>query len=176
MTPSRILKIYYAVTFAVGVLLTIPLSFLVQTAEVGGRGAAIMTLSWNILFVMLLPIIMDISERMYYKARFVQLEEVATNNPELAAMINERCKKLHIAGFRFAVIDSPDTEVFSYGLWRNNPRLVVPQLLLSTEQTTSIPSIEKELVRFSKTEPTLIFFGFAVVQVALQHLLMMVIH
>jgi hypothetical protein len=176
VTPSRILKIYYTVTFTIGIILTVPLAFLVQTTEVGGRGAAIMTLSWNVLFVMLLPIIMDIGERMYYKARFVQLEEIATNNPELAAVIKERCETLHIAGCRFAVIDSVDTEVFSYGLWRNNPRLVVPQLLLSNEQASVIPSIEKELVRFSKTEPTLIFMGFAVAQIALQHLLMLFIH
>lgn len=176
MTPSRILKTYYAVTFIVGALLTIPLAFLVHTTEVGSRGAAIMTLSWNILFVMLLPIIMDISERMYFKARFMQLEEIATNNPELAAVINEKCKTLHIAGCRFAVVDSPDTEVFSYGLWRNNPRLVVPELMLSKEGQSAIPSVEKELMRFSKTEPTLIFFGFALAQVALQHLWMLAIH
>ncbi|HEY9680902.1 MAG TPA: hypothetical protein V6C86_04905 [Oculatellaceae cyanobacterium] len=176
MTPSRILKVYYAVTFAIGIIFTVPLAFLVQTTEVGARGAAIMTLSWNVLFVMLLPIIMDIGERMYYKARFVQLEEIAANNPELAAVIEDRCKSLHIAGCRFAVIDSVDTEVFSYGLWRNNPRLVVPELLLTNEQTNVIPSIEKELLRFSRTEPTLIFLGFAVAQIALQHMLMFFLH
>lgn len=176
MTPSRILKIYYTIAFTIGALLTVPLAYLVHTTEVGARGAAIMILSWNVLFVMLLPIIMDISERMYFKARFLQLEDLATENPELAKVINERCKTLHIAGCRFAVIESSDTKVFSYGLWRNNPRLVVPQLLLSTDRQSAIPSVERELMRFSKKEPTLIFFAFALVQVGLQHLIMLTIH
>jgi hypothetical protein len=171
VTPSRILKIYYALAFIVGAALTIPLAHFVHINEVGARGGAIMTLSWNILFVMLLPIIMDISERIYFKARFVQLEELAAQNPELAAVINERCKTLHIAGCRFAVISSAETEVFSYGLWRNNPRLVVPELLLEKEQPTGIPSVERELTKFSKTEPTLIFLAFAIVQVLLQQAL-----
>jgi Zn-dependent protease with chaperone function len=160
-----------------GVLLTIPLAHWMNTLEVGVRGSAIMILTWNILFVMLLPMVMDYSERKYFKARFVQLEEIAASNPELAKIINERCKTLHIGSCRFAVIDSPQTEIFSYGVWGRNPRLVVPNSLLADAQEPQvIPSIERELTRFSRREPTIIFLGFAVLQFGLLHLLAMVVH
>ncbi len=172
VTPSRILKLYYAATFAVGILLTIPLAYWVDIQEVGVRGSIIMTLCWNVLFVMLLPMVMDWGERHYFKARFMQIEEVAGTNPELASVIDAQCKKLHIFGCRFAVVNSANTELFSYGVWGRNPRLVISQSFLSAaEKAKIIPSIEAELHRFRRTEPTLVFFCFAAVQIIFQYLL-----
>jgi hypothetical protein len=171
--PSRILKIYYAVTLAVGIILTIPLAHWVQIQEVGVRGGIIMTLCWNVLFVMLLPMVMDWGERHYFKARFMQIEEIASSNPELAAVIKEQCQKLHIPGCRFAVVSSTNAELFSYGVWGRNPRLVVSESLLSPEEKSKIiPSIEAELNRFSRTEPTIVYVGFAFLQLAVQFLLL----
>lgn len=177
MTTSKILRNYYIATCAIGLLLTFPLAHFMNNLEVGVRGSAIMILCWNVLFVMLLPMVMDYSERRYAKARFLQLEEIAASNPELAKIINERCKTLHIGGCRFAVIDSAQTEIFSYGVWGRNPRLVVPNTLLEAGQEPEvIPSIERELTKFSRREPTIIFLAFAALQFGLLHLLAMFIH
>jgi hypothetical protein len=163
-----VLKIYYLTTFLVGTLLTIPLAQLLQLQEVGARGAALMALCWNVLFIMVLPLVMDWAERRYFKARFMALEEVAKTNPELASFISDQCKKLSIPGLRFAVVDSSVDELFSYGLWRHNPRLVVPGSFLSAEgKTTVIPSVEAELSRFAHQDHTFIFLLFTIVQVML---------
>jgi hypothetical protein len=176
VTPSRILKIYYGVTFAVGLVLSLPMAHWVTTQEVGVRGGILMTVSWNILFVMLLPMIMDWAEHHYFKARFLQIEEIASKNPELAAVIKEQCTRLHIAGCRFAVVESGPNELFSYGVWGRNPRLVVSESQLSqAEQTKMIPSIEAELQKFRKTEPTKVFIAFAVVQLLVQYAFMAVL-
>ena len=177
MRPSRLLKIYYVVTFIIGLALTILVAYVVKTSDdLGARGAPIMTLCWNCLFIMLLPLVLDWGERRYFKARFLELEEVAKTNPELAAFITEQCKKLSIPGFRFAVVDTK-TEPFSYGLWRHNPRLVVPDTLLVKEPESAedlkkvIPSIEAELTRFATQDHTFLFICYAIVQVILQQLI-----
>jgi len=125
-----------------------------------------MALCWNVLFIMVLPLVMDWAERRYFKARFMALEEVAKTNPELANFISAHCKKLSIPGLRFAVVDSNADEMFSYGLWRHNPRLVVPGSFLSEEsKTTVIPSVEAEISRFAHQDHTFIFLLFTIVQV-----------
>ena len=177
MRPSRILKIYYVATLIIGVLCTFPLARCVQVHELGGRGAALMTLCWNVLFVMILPLVMDWAESHYFKARFMQLEEVAKDNPELAAVISEQCQKLSIPGFRFAVIDAPTAELFTYGLWRSNPRLVLTSTLLSKEQQArTIPSIEAELHKFAHQDHTFVFLVFTGFQIMLQQLLIIYMH
>jgi len=173
VTPSRVLNIYYLVTFTLGLLLTIPVAHWVQVNELGPRGAAVMILCWNVLFVMLLPFIMDFSERRYFKARFMELEEVAKTNPQLAQVIAEQCQKLSISTpLKFAVVDSQAGELFSYGLGRNNPRLVVSDSLLkSNELERLIPSVEAELSRFATQDNTFLFLAFAVLQLILQNLI-----
>lgn len=170
VTPSKVLKLYYAATFAVGLLLTLPVSHFIKTDDVGVKGAAILILSWNVLFVMILPLVMDWAERRYFKARFMALEEVAKDNPELAAMLTSQCEKLALPGLKLAVVEDSDAAVCSYGLWRNNPRLVVSVNLLKDSKAT-IPSIEAELTRFASQDHTLVFFLFAVVQVMVQNLI-----
>ncbi len=59
MRPVQVLKAYYLATFVLGTLLTIPVAHLVQIQEVGARGASLMTLCWNVLFIMVLPLVMD---------------------------------------------------------------------------------------------------------------------
>jgi Zn-dependent protease with chaperone function len=173
MRPSRILKVYYGATLVAGLLFTFPVAQMVQQHELGARGAAILTLCWNVLFIMVLPLVMDWAESRYFKARFMQLEEVAKDNPELAAVITQQCEKLSIPGFRFAVIDTNSDELFSYGLWRSNPRVVLPTSFLTNEQKSrTIPSIEAELTRFASQDHTFVFLVFTVVQVMLQHLLL----
>jgi len=165
MHPSRVLKIYYAVSFVSGVVLTFFLTHWVTTKDVGPRGAAIMTACLNVLLIMLLPLVLDWAERKYFKARFIMLEEVAKTNPELASILQEQCKRLALPNLRLAIVQSPAKELFSYGLWRNNPRLILSESFLDVEQVNRmIPSIEAELLRFSNQDMPLMFLMFAIVQ------------
>ncbi len=172
MRASRILKIYYGVTFLIGIVLTLPLAYFVNIDEIGGKGAAVLILSWNALFVLLLPMILDWAESRYLRARFVAVEEVAKTNPELAQLISEQCEKLSIPGLRFAVVETSSEELFAYGLWRANPRLVVPgSILANTEKSKLLPSVEAELNRFASQDHTLLFILFAIVQVIVQNII-----
>lgn len=172
VTPSRVLKAYYAVTFLAGLAFTFPVAKWVTTDDVGLRGAALLILSWNVVFVMLLPLVLDWAERHYYKARFIALEEVAQDNPELARALASQCEKLSLPGLRLAVVDDSVDEMFSYGLWRNNPRLVMSANALKAQMEKGIaPGIEAELTRFASQDNTLIFLMFAGFQVMVQNVL-----
>jgi len=178
MTPAKILKAYYLITLLAGLAFTVPTSRLIDTNDVGARGAFLLILCWNVLFVMLLPLVLDWAERRYLKARFLKLEEVAKENPELAAVISAQCEKLSIAGLKLAVIPAgaPDQDVlFSYGLWKSNPRLVVPDTLLKNEDSgKAIPSVEAELARFSRRDHNVIYLIFAGLQATALALLCMI--
>jgi len=165
MHPSRVLKIYYASSFAAGVVLTLFLTHWVATKDVGPRGAAIITACLNVLLIMLLPLVLDWAERKYFKARFVVLEEVARTNPELASILQSQCQRLALPNLKLAIVESPSKELFSYGMWRNNPRLVVSDSFLNVEQVNRmIPSIEAELTRFANQDMPLIFLMFGIVE------------
>lgn len=126
--------------------------------------------------MLILPLVLDWSEQKYLKARFVQLEEIAQDNPELKAYLDEQCRKMALAKIRVAVVDSPLPETFSYGLLRYNPRLIVSSSILSeAEKAKAIPSIEHELNRFAKQEVSLYFLAFTVLQIIIQQVLFRVI-
>ncbi|MBZ0187077.1 MAG: hypothetical protein K8F91_12590 [Candidatus Obscuribacterales bacterium] len=168
MTPSKILTTYYLATFSFGVVLTLLVTHFVDVNELGTRGAGGLIFCWNVLFIMLLPLVLDWAERRYLKARFLALEEVAKSNPELAEILKVQCQKLSIADLKLAIVDTKSDELFSYGLWGSNPRLMVPGNLLNPENETKIiPSIEAELTRISRRDHTVIFFMFAACQVGL---------
>ncbi len=175
--PSRVLTIYCALTFAAGVALTVLVAFLQANGELGTRGGAIVTLCWNVLFILILPLVLDWSESKHFKARFLKLEEVAASNPELASVLSEQCEKHSLSKLRLAVVDTPSEEVFSYGLAGSNPRLVVSGTFFNEhEKSRMVPSIEAELSRVKAQGQTVIFLLFTVLQVALQHLLAPLLH
>ena len=176
MKPSKILSIYFAVTLLIGIALTIPVALWVNENELGARGAAIMTLCWNVLFAMVLPLVLDWCERRYSKVRFLELEEIAETNPELAAAISEQCEKMAIPRLRLAIADSSTDEVFTYGLFGYNPRLILPNTLLrSDEQALIVPSIEAELTRFANQDHTMMFLLFTILQIVLQHVIIAIV-
>jgi len=153
------------------------MALLTRSGEFSGHDAAILTLCFNTLLVMVLPLILDWSERKYFKARFVQLEELERTNPELKAALDEQCEKLHLPGLRLATVETAGSleTTFSYGLFRQNPRLVVPSSWLHSTKMTApnvVPSIQGELNRFASRDISLIFFGFALVQFGVQQLLL----
>jgi hypothetical protein len=167
--PSKVLSIYYAIAFAIGIALSLCVAYFLNIQEVGARGAALMTLSWNVLFIMILPLVLDWSERRHCKVRFLELEEIANSNPELANAIAEQCAKMQIPKLRLAVASQPTDEVFSYGLWGHNPRLILPDNLLATkERTVFVPSIEAELTRLASQDVTIVFLLFSVLEIVLQ--------
>jgi hypothetical protein len=175
LRPSTVLKIYYAVSFFVGCLLSVAVATHMRSHDIGARGAALTTLCWNAVFVMILPVVMDWSQSKYFKARFVQLEEVSELNPELASLLSQKCKELSLARLRVAVVDGPHREVFSYNLWGCNPRLVVPSSALDPQHFASmLPSVEAELGSFANHDHTIMFLLFAAVQIMLEQTLMLV--
>lgn len=106
----------------------------------------------------------------------MELEELAATNPELKTIIDEQCQKLSLAGLRFAIVESASSEAFTYGLWRQNPRLIVPTSWLeASEKEKLLPSIEVELTRFAKHDVTVVYIMFAVLQVLLQMLIVQLV-
>lgn len=173
MIASKVLRNYYIVTFLLGIGLLLPVSFAVKINEVGMGGAFAVVLCFNVLCFLLLPLIMDWTERVYFKARFLALEEVAKESPQLAKAVSEQCEQLSIASVKFAVVDvhndvskdDKNAQLSSYGLWRSNPRLVVPNGLLDPENATNAaPSVLAELNRFSKNNSIPVFAAFAIIQ------------
>lgn len=162
MSPSKILTTYYIITFVTGALFTLPVAHWVSVKEVGMRGALGLILCWNVLFVMLLPLILDWLERKYLKARFIALEDLAKTNPELASALTQQCEKRAIPGLKLAVIDTNSSDLFSYGLLGSNARLMIPGSLLEKEiDEEVIPSIELELSRFTRRNHTVVYLIFA---------------
>lgn len=177
MRPSKVLGLYCATACAIGIMFSLFVTVLVAQNEVGNYGAAILTASWNVLMLMVLPIVLDWSERKYFNAKFMQLEELAETNPELKAILDEQCRKLSLPGLRLAAVDTADSDTFTYGLWRQNPRLVVPaEWLHAQDKSKLLPSIEAQLNRFAKRDVSVIFFAFFVLQVALQQALLHFAH
>lgn len=171
MKPNKILRIYLGASFVVGLLFSVAVAFLTKSGEIETHSGAVLPLCWNVLFMLILPLVLDWSEQKYLKARFLELEEVARDNPELKAYLDQQCAKLQVETIRLAVVDAPVDQPFSYGLWKYNPRLIVPKSALSTDETArAIPSIELELSRFARQSVTLTFFTFTVVQVLAQYL------
>ena len=162
MSPSKILTSYYVITFIAGAVFTLPVSHWVAEKEVGFRGAMGLILCWNVLFVLLLPLVLDWLERKYLKARFIAIEELAQTNPELASALNKECEKRAIPGLKLAVIDTSSNDLFSYGLLGGNPRLMIPGKLLEKEVDAEVvPSIEVELSRVSRRNHTVVYLIFA---------------
>jgi hypothetical protein len=161
---------YYAAAFIIGVALSFVVAHFLSNHELGYRGAIVTTLCWNVLFMLVLPLVLDWSERKHFKARFIKLEEVSASNPELAAILSEQCEKHSIQRLRLAVVDSQSEEPFSYTLCGNNPRLVVSGSLFNSHEKASImPSIEAVLARAKSQNHALVFMGFAIAQIALHH-------
>lgn len=175
MIASKVLRNYYVVTFVLGIVLLCPVAFALKINEVGMGGAFAVVLCFNALCFLLLPLIMDWTERVYFKARFLALEELAEESPQLAKAVSEQCEQLSIASVKFAVVEVNQTEqgndihisnqLSSYGLWRSNPRLIVPDRLLEPENATNAaPSVLAELNRFSKNNSIPVFASFALLQ------------
>lgn len=173
LKPSTVLKAYYAGTFALGVGLSMLVGAQLHTHEIGIRGAALTTLCWNVAFMMILPLVLDWSQYRYFKAKFMQLEEIAKCNPDLASLLENKCQELALPKLRLAVVEGPVKEVFSYNLWGHNPRLVVPKTVLDPNESAKIlPSVEAELGVFVNQDQTIMFLIFASVQVLIQQVVL----
>lgn len=151
-------------------------TYFLKAGEIELNAALILPVCWNVLFILILPLVLDWSERKYFKARFMYLEELTETNPELKIYLETQCQKHAVSELRLAVLDSSTVEPFSYGLWRYNPRLIVPNSVLLPEQAAKImPGIELELNRFAKQEVSFIFVIFTVLQIAIQQLVVRLI-
>jgi hypothetical protein len=171
MRPSRIMRAYLWSSGLLGFLLTALTVWLLNRGDIGLSAAFILPVSWNVLFMLVLPLVLDWSEQKYLHARFLQLEEVARNNPELKVYLEQQSRKLAVSTIRLAVVDTNGEETFSYGLMRYNPRVIVPSSMMETEEKSRIiPSIENELNRFARQEVSLFYLGFTFAQIAFQQI------
>lgn len=154
-----------------GFLFTALTVLTLKRGDIGPNAALILPVCWNVLFMLILPLVLDWSEQKYLKARFLQIEEVAKDNPELKACLDQQCEKLSVSSIRLAVVDSSGEETFSYGFMRYNPRVIVSKEILSMEEKSKIiPSIENELNRFARQEVSLYFLAFLFAQLAIQQI------
>lgn len=166
------MRLYLTASCVVGIILTTALSLALKHSVIELNAALILPLCWNVLLMLILPLVLDWSEQKYLKARFMQLEELAENNPELKTYLEAQCQKMALDKIKVAVVDSPVPETFSYGLLRYNPRLIVSSSVLNDEEKAkAIPSIELELNRFAKQEISLYFLAFTVLQIVIQQLI-----
>lgn len=172
MKPSRILRVYLWSSFVLGLLLTVITTVCLKHGDIGPGASLILTLCWNTLLMLILPLVLDWSEQKYLKARFLQLEELAKDNPELKECLERQCQKLSVPAIRLAVVETATEETFSYGLLRYNPRIILPSKLLSIEEKAKvIPSIENEMSRFARQEVSFYFAAFIVLQLILQQII-----
>ncbi|MBX9725390.1 MAG: hypothetical protein K2X81_28595 [Candidatus Obscuribacterales bacterium] len=171
MKPSKILRVYLSSSCVIGLLFTALTVLLLKRAEIGMGAAFILPMCWNVLLMLVLPVVLDWSEQKYLNARFLQLEDVARDNPELKLYLDQQCQKRAVTNIKLAVVDSNGEETFSYGMMRYNPRVILPSSMLSTDDKSRvIPSIENELDRFARQEISLYFFAFTFIQIALQQI------
>lgn len=172
MKPAKALRIFLVASCLLGLAFTVFTAQLLKAGEIELNAALLLPVCWNVFFMLILPQVLDWSEKKYFKARFLQLEELANDNPELKAYIEAQCKKLAVSGIRLAVLDSSSVELFSYGLWRYNPRLIVPSsIFVKTETERMMPSIELELSRFAKQGLSSSFIVFTLIQILVQQLI-----
>lgn len=176
-TPALVLPVYFLLSFIIGLGFSILMFYLVHRHELGRGGASIITLCWNVFFVMILPLVLDWAEQKHFKAQFQDIDEVAKNSPELAGIVVDLCKKLSLPKPKLAFISSAQPDVFCYGLWGHNPRLVFSGAangeLVSSDMDIGLLKalLEAELIRLSSQDHTMIFFLFAVLQILFQQLL-----
>jgi hypothetical protein len=162
--PSWMLKFYCSISLVSGILFSLIAALLVNRNEIDMSSSIILILSWNVLLLMILPLVLDWTERKYCKARFIALEEIAKENPELKKYLDEQCEKLSLSQLRLAVIETNSHHCFTYGLWRQNPRLFIPAKIIQ-ESNKVVPSIEVELSRFARQDLTLLFFMFFAIEI-----------
>lgn len=168
MRPAQVLKFYLLGTFLCGLVLCLPVFALIAHGDIEREAGVLLIFCWNVLCLLVMPLILDWSEQKYCKARFLAMEELAKENPELKAFLDLQCEKLALETLRFAITDIGPGDILSYGLLKHNPRLIVPaSFIADIDKTKTIPSIELELNRFAKQEISLYFLGFAVCQAVL---------
>lgn len=165
MRPAQVLKLYLLSTFLCGILLCLPVFALIKYGDIERDAGVLLIFCWNVLCLLIMPLVLDWSEQKYCKARFLAMEELAKENPELKTFLDTQCKKLAIETLRFAIADAGPSDILTYGLLKHNPRLIVPSSFLSDiDKTKTIPSIELSLNRFAKQRISLSFLGFAICQ------------
>ncbi len=172
MQPSRSLNIYLLATFLTGVALSTATVAWVGDGEITAGGAAVLTLTWNVFFLMVLPLVLDWSQRKYFKARALDMKQLSSEHPEIAQAISQECERHSLPGLKMAVVDSVNDEIFSYGLPGVRPRIIISNgMLESAQERMIIPSIEEEIERSARHDQTTIFLLFAAIQIVGQQAL-----
>ncbi len=90
-----------------------------------------LTLLLNALMFFGSPLIMDITQKWFYKTRWVSLGEIRRSSPEAARVIEQVCTEKKIQTPRLGIIDDQNPTAFTYGSLPNTARLVVSQGLFT---------------------------------------------
>jgi len=89
------------------------------------------TLIFNIAAFFLSPLLMDLTQSWLYKTRWVSLEDVESQSPEAARVIQQVCQAKKLKQPRLGIIDDQNPTAFTYGSLPNSARLVVSQGLFT---------------------------------------------
>ncbi len=132
---SLVLASGVTITLLFGMVLALSLAtvLIVNSPDpvVGLAIALPITLIFNIAAFFLSPYLMDLTQNLLYKTRWVSLAEIESHSPETARVIQKVCKQKNLKQPRLGIIDDQNPTAFTYGSFPNSARLVVSQGLFT---------------------------------------------
>ncbi|MCU0541632.1 MAG: zinc metalloprotease HtpX [Oscillatoriaceae cyanobacterium Prado104] len=122
-----------AMLFGMVLALSLAAIFIMGSADpIGGLAIAVpITLVFNIAAFFLSPYLMDLTQNWLYNTRWVSLEEIQSQSPETARVIERVCQHKKLTQPRLGIIDDENPTAFTYGSFPNSARLVVSQGLFT---------------------------------------------
>jgi Zn-dependent protease with chaperone function len=119
--------------FGMVLVLSLAAIFIMGSADpIGGLAIAVpITLVFNIAAFFLSPYLMDLTQNWLYNTRWVSLEEIQSQSPETARVIERVCQQKKLTQPRLGIIDDENPTAFTYGSLPNSARLVVSQGLFT---------------------------------------------
>jgi len=122
-------KLWLSSIFTLGILFSFVCTILLLAAWDGGLITAGVVLAAtvliNVLMWLLSPLLMDLMQRWFYKSRIVSIDEIRSNKPRVAALVEGICQKYGIRVPTLRILDDMNPTAFCYGSTANRSRLVV---------------------------------------------------
>jgi Zn-dependent protease with chaperone function len=123
------LKLWLTSLFTLGILFSFVCTILLLAAWDGGLVSAGVVLGAtvliNVLMWLLSPLLMDLMQRWFYRSRVVSIDEIRSNKPRVAALVEGICQKHGIRLPTLRILDDMNPTAFCYGSTANRSRLVV---------------------------------------------------
>jgi Zn-dependent protease with chaperone function len=90
-----------------------------------------LTLVFNTVVFFLSPYLMDLMQGWLYHTRWVSLDDIRSQSPESALVIERVCREKNLKEPKLGIIDDQNPTAFTYGSLPNTARLVVSQGLFT---------------------------------------------